>query len=124
MIVYNNIWFGCVKETSRTFHLGAKNFCLIEETQVLIFGIHDIWSKTILSKRRLVECDIWSIRRFIHYVIWSNMTIGRIFVEIRRNSSKFGRKLTCTEKNVDMFVFLTSNYRVHLLPINMMVYPF
>ena len=116
--------------------------------------IHDIWSKTISSKQRLVECDIWSTRRFVDYVIWLNMTIGRKFVEINRNSSKFGRKLTCTEKmcilppnrvsiltapirfhactsSCCFFVFRILKslihmpfFRAHLLPIKMMVYPF
>ena len=49
------------------------------------YRIHDIWSKTISSKRRLVECDIWSIRHFTDYDVWSTMTIGRNFVELRRN---------------------------------------
>ena len=46
--------------------------------------IHDIWSKTI-SWKRLVECDIWSIRRFAYYDIWSTTSIGRNFVKLRRN---------------------------------------
>ena len=37
MIVYNNIWFWCAKETSQTFHLGAQNLCLIEEKQIFTF---------------------------------------------------------------------------------------
>ena len=47
--------------------------------------VYDIWSKTISSKRRLVECDIWSIRRFADYDIWSTTTFGRKFVKLRRN---------------------------------------
>ena len=50
-----------------------------------ITWIHDIWSKTISSKRRLVDCDIWSIRRFANYDVSPTTTIGRKFVELRRN---------------------------------------
>ena len=61
--------------------------------------IHDIWSKTISSKRRLVECDIWSIRRFAHYDVWSTTTIGRKFVELRRNLVEIWSKIDLYRKN-------------------------
>ena len=57
-----------------------------QHVNIMMFvWIHDIWSKTISSKRRLVERDIWSIRRFADYDTWSTTTIGRKFVELRRN---------------------------------------
>ena len=37
-------------------------------------------SKIISPKGRLVECDIWLVRRFVDY-----MTIGQKFVELRQN---------------------------------------
>ena len=49
-----------------------------------IIRIHDIWSKTSSSKWRLVECDIWSIGRFVDKDLWSNKTIGGKFAEIRQ----------------------------------------
>ena len=69
--------------------------------------IHDIWSKTISSKRRLVECDIWSIRRFADYDVSPTTAIGRKFVELRRNyveiwskTDLYGKKL---KKNVYIY---------------------
>ena len=35
-----------------------------------LWWIHDIWSKTISLKQRLVESDIWSIRHFVYYDVW------------------------------------------------------
>ena len=60
--------------------------------------IHDIWSKTISSKRRLVECDIWSLRRFADYDVSPTTTIGGKFFELRRNLVEIWSKLICMEK--------------------------
>ena len=76
--------------------------CSTDDLYVYFLGIHDIWPKTISSKRRLVECDIWSIRRFVDYDVWSTTTIGR---KIRRITSKFGRKLNCTEKIKIVYIY-------------------
>ena len=59
--------------------------CYSQYTALSNEPIHDIWSKTISLKRRLVECDIWSIRRIADYDVWSTMIIGRKFVELCRN---------------------------------------
>ena len=61
--------------------------------------IHDIWSKTISSKRRLVECDIWSIRRFADYDVSFTTTIGQKFVELRRNLVEIWSKTDSYRKN-------------------------
>ena len=82
---------------------------------MLAIGIHDIWSKTISSKRRLVECDIWSIRRFADYDVWSTTTIGRKFVELRRNLVEIWSKTDMYWKNKKVFTFtvLTSPIYFH-----------
>ena len=84
-----------VQRPAHTVILGMQTATIILGIQTLVhicytvrlsqLGIHDIWSKTISSKRRLVECDIWSIRRFADYDISPTTTIGRKFVELRRN---------------------------------------
>ena len=71
--------------SGRTLHAKLHIKPFIYQRRRLSSGIHDIWSKTISSKRRLVECDIWSIRRFADYDVWSTTTIGRKFVKLRRN---------------------------------------
>ena len=50
-------------------------------------------------RRRLVECDIWSIRRFADYDIWSTTTIGRKFDELRRNYVEIWSKTDLYRKN-------------------------
>ena len=71
----------------------------IRYLNIYMFGIHDIWSKTISSKRHLVECDIWSIRRFADYDVWSTTTIGRKFVELRQNLVEIWSKTDLYRKN-------------------------
>ena len=56
--------------------------------------------KTISSKRRLVECDIWSIRRFADYDVWSTTTNGRKFVELRRHLVEIWSKTDLYRKKI------------------------
>ena len=70
-----------------------------------LLGIHDIWSKTISLKRRLVECNIWSIRSFAEYDFWSTTTIGRKFIELRRNLVEFWSKTDLYRKINIVYIY-------------------
>ena len=87
-------------------------------TATLIFNwIHDIWSKTISSKRRLVECDIWSIRRFADYDVAPTTTIGRKFVELRRNYVEIWSKTDLYGKNKNCLHLRFSHLQYIFTPV-------
>ena len=71
-------------------------------------GFHDILSKVISSIRLFVDHDIWSMRRLGDYDVWVTTTTRLKFVELRRNSSKFSRKRTRTNKNIKMSSYKSS----------------
>ena len=83
----------------------------IGPSHACIYRIHDIWSKTISSKRRLVECDIWLIRRYADYAFGRLRQLVKNLSNYVEIKSKFGRKLIYTEK----FFFIT--LRVLISPI-------
>ena len=85
--------------------------------------IHDIWSKTISSKRRLVECDIWSIRHYADYDVWSTTTIGRKFVELRRNVVQFWSKTDLYRKNENWLHLRFSHLRYIFKPVSVFMSP-
>ena len=75
-------------------------------------GFHDILSKVISSIRRFVDHDIWSMRLLGDYDVRLITTYRLKFVELRRNSSKFSRKLTRANSCCFFFIIIiTSNLK-------------
>ena len=84
--------------------------------------IHDIWSKTITSKRRLVEYDIWSIRRFADHDVSPTTTIGRKFVELRRNYVEIWSKTDLYGKNKKKLHLRFLHLQYIFTPVSVQIY--
>ena len=108
-------------------HYGSIHFGTVDISGVDILGIyktariHDIWSKTISSKRRLVECDIWSIRRFADYDVSLTTTIGRKFVELRRNLVEIWSKTDSYRKNKNCLHLRFLHLQYIFTPVSVLV---